>query len=164
LMGVATARAKAQEAEQQALTVEAEGKAMVMTAKYEIEQEKVRAVVSANQKLEVARIERKAAEQEKQRQILLGQGEATRKRLVMQADGALNQKLEAVVTINAAYAKAIAEYKGAWVPSIVMGGSPGQAAPGSGARNFIDLLMMRAARDLGVDLGVEGRQRTKAKD
>ena len=93
LMVVATARAKAQQAEQEALMAEAEGKANVARARYEEEQKKIRAVVGAQQRLEVGQLDRQAAGEKKQEQILLGQGEAERKRLVLRADGALKQKL-----------------------------------------------------------------------
>ena len=72
LMAVATARAKAQQAEQEALMAEAEGKANVARAKYEEEEKKIRAVVGARQRLEVADLDRRAAAEKKQEQILLG--------------------------------------------------------------------------------------------
>ena len=66
LMAVATARAKAQQAEQEALMAEAEGKANVARAKYEEEEKKIRAVVAAEQRVEVAELDRQAAAQKKQ--------------------------------------------------------------------------------------------------
>ena len=140
LMAVATARAKAQQAEQEALMAEAEGKANVARAKYEEEEKKIRAVVAGQQRLEVADLDRQAAAEKKQEQILLGQGEAERKRLVLKADGALKQKLEAYVQAQKLWANAFAQRQ---VPSLVMGGGgagdtdksttklrPDDAAPG----------------------------------
>ena len=61
LMAVATARAKAQQAEQEALIAEAEGKAKVAREKYKEEQKKVRAIVQAQERLEVAELDKARA-------------------------------------------------------------------------------------------------------
>jgi len=92
-MQVQTARAKALEAEQERITAEANGKAKVMTAQYEKEQEKIKEVVMAEQRLAVAKLDALSAEQTKRKEILLGEGESQRKKLVMAADGALEKKL-----------------------------------------------------------------------
>ena len=87
---------------------------------------------------------KEAAEFEKRKQILLGEGEATRKRLVMQADGALAQKLATLEKINQAYADALAKAQpGALVPALQMGGA---GKGGGSAMNFVDLLTAKAAR------------------
>ena len=148
LMAVATARAQAQQAEQDALTVEAKGKAKVMQAKYEEEERKARAVVQARQKLEVADLDKKAAELEKQKEILLGQGEAERKRLVLAADGALAQKLASLERINASWAEA---YSKRQVPSLMMGAGAG---PDKQTTDFTQMMQLLVASQLGVDLKV----------
>lgn len=164
LMNVATAKAKAAEAEQEALTKEAEGKANVMIAKYEKEEEKVRAVVkaqmdkevaeiNANRELEVAKLQRQAAGEQKKKEILLGEGESARKRMVMAADGALKQKLDAYVKVQEVIWKNISQYKGKWVPEIMLGGN-GSSGNMNGAQNFIDLLLVKTARDLSLDMSV----------
>ena len=185
LMAVSTARANAQKAEQDALTREAEGKAKVMEAKYEEEQKKVRAVVeaqkekevaetaaakelavakqqkliaetNAQREVEVAKLQKDAAESTKQRNILEGQGEAEKKHLIMEADGALKQKLDAYIEVNRLYAEAIAKYTGSWVPSVVMGsGGASGSAPMTGPQSLIDLLTAKTAKDLALDLGVK---------
>ena len=122
-MAIITAKAEAERAIQDAITAEEQGKAKVMTAKYEKEQEKIKAVVDAEKVKEVKVIEAQqkvdvaeqqkleqeqlklAAYEEKLRLIALGEGEAKRKKLVMQADGALQQKLDAWVQVNEAYAR-----------------------------------------------------------
>jgi len=84
--------------------------------------------------------------------------EAQRRQLVMTADGALDKKLEAIVKINERYAEAIQKYAGHWVPNVVMG----QA--GSGANQglaLIDLLTAKTARDLGMDMSVQGQGNTR---
>ena len=150
-MDVQTSIASAKKAEQNAITVEKEGQALAAKARWEQEVIKARAVTESQQKLEVARLDAQAAEQKKREQILLGEGEAERKKLVMAADGALEKKLDAYVKVNELYADAIKGYQGAWVPSIVMGGD-GKAA--SGANDLIELLKVKTARDLSLDVGV----------
>lgn len=149
---VQIALANSKKAEQDALTIAKQGEATAAKAKWEQETIKAKAVTEAQQKLEVAQLGQKEAEAIKQREILLGQGEAERKRLVMSADGALERKLEAYMEVNKLYAKAISDYKGAWVPQVVTGGS---VAAGGGAQQMIDLLTVKTARDLGLDLGIQ---------
>lgn len=160
-MEVQTARAKALEAEQNRITAEATGKALVMTAQYRQEVIKVTAVTLAQQNLEVATLDAKSAEQTKRRDILLGEGEATRKELVMRADGALEKKLEAFVRVSEMYASAIKDYKGSWVPNIVMGGPSGTGnPPGGAALSLVDLLTAKTARDLSLDFKLPGSGNT----
>ena len=148
-MAVQTAMAKAKEAEQNAITVSKEGEALAMKAKWEQEVVKARAVTEAQQKLEVARLERTAAEQEKMKLILLGEGEATRKRLVMGADGALTQKIDALVRINEIWAKEVSKQK--WVPEIMMG----DVKSGNQASDFMNMIMMQKAKELSVDMSMK---------
>ncbi len=168
LMAVATARAKAQQAEQEAMMAEAEGKANVARDKYEEEQKKVRAIVQAQERLEVAELDkasamvqarqrmevaaldRQAAEATKQQEILLGQGEAERKHLVLQADGALKQKLEAYVQAQQLWANAYAQRQ---VPSLVMGGG-GASATDNESTDFAQMMQLLVARQMGLDLTV----------
>ena len=163
IMEVETARANAKKAEQDAKTIEMKGKADVMMSKYEKEQEKIKAVVEAQQQKEVAELHaakelavaklmKMAAAEEKQRQILLGQGESERKRLVMNADGALAAKLEAWKEVNRYYATAMKEYKGQWVPNVVMGGGQGKNV--NAAQSLLDLFMVKTARDLSLDMSI----------
>lgn len=162
IMQVQTAIADSKRAEQKAITVAKEGEADAAKAKWEQEVIKAREVTSAEQRVAVAVLDLEAAELEKKRQILLGEGEAKRRELVMSADGALDKKLEAYVKVNEMFAKAISEYRGAWVPGIVMGSSANGASsganaafPGANAMDFINLLTMKAAKDLSLNLGIE---------
>ena len=171
IMEVETARANAKKAEQDAKTIEMKGKADVMQSKYEREQEKVKAIVEAQQQKEVAELHaakelavaklmKMAAKEEKERQILLGQGESERKKLVMNADGALAQKLEAWKEVNSYYAQAMKDYKGQWVPNVVMsGGQKGQNV--NAAQSLLDLFMVKTARDLSLDMSVRSGKITK---
>ncbi|MDA2923168.1 SPFH domain-containing protein [Acidobacteria bacterium AH-259-L09] len=150
LMAVATAVAKAQQAEQEALMAEAEGKANVAREKYKEEQKKVRAIVQAQQRLEVAQLDRQAAAEKKQEEILLGQGEAERKRLILQADGALKQKLEAYVRAQELWAGAFAQRQ---VPSLVMGGS-GASDTDKATTEFAQMMQLLVASQMGLDLSI----------
>ena len=158
-MQVQTARAQALEAEQRKITAEADGKAAVTTAQYEKEVDKIQAETQARQRLEVARLDALAAEQYKRKQVLEGEGDAEKKRLVMNADGALEMKLRAWVEVQQAYAAAIQGYQGNWVPLYVTGGAS-EKVSGSGATQLIDLLTAKTAKDLSIDLSTSGRDKT----
>jgi len=171
-MAIITAKANAERAKQDALTAEEQGKANVMTAKYEKEVEKERAVVVAEQNKEVAIIRAKqlvdvaeqqkleaeqkklAAAEYKQEQILRGEGDGEYKRLVMEADGALAQKLMTYEAVMNRFAEAIEKQK--WVPEIQMGmTSNGSAVEGgSSATALIDMLSVKTAKDLALDLSL----------
>ncbi|MCK4577776.1 MAG: hypothetical protein KAU50_03230 [Candidatus Marinimicrobia bacterium] len=151
LMAVETARAQAKEAEQKALTAEAEGKAQLTRVRYDKEQAKVAAVVKGEQELEVARLAKQAAEETRQRDIFLGQGEAERKRLVMEADGALAQKLTTYETVMGVWAEAYSQRK---VPQLMMGGSGGGGNPDQSTIDFSQAMQLLVAKQLGLDLTV----------
>ena len=160
IQDVQIAQANALKAEQEAITAAKQGEALAAKAKWEQEVIKAQKVTEAQQKLEVAQLEAQAAEQYKRRQILEGEGEAQKKQLIMSADGALDKKLEAYVAIQKAYASAIEHYQGNWVPSYVSGGG---VQAGAGAQQMIELLSVKAAKDLGLDLGVAGAGTTAKK-
>lgn len=162
-MDVQTSIADAKKAEQRTITVTEQGKANAATAKWEQEKINAKDIAEAEKNKRVAELAAQAAEQKKREQILLGEGEATRKRLVMEADGALQPKLDAVVKMTTGIAEAMAKYPGSWVPQFVFGGNQGSVQhPASGAQTMIDLLTADAARRLGVDLGVAGMGKTAA--
>jgi len=153
IMAVQTAIARAKESEQEAYTVEQKGKATAMQAKWEQETIKAQKVTEAEMRRDVSKLEKEAAEFTKQKEILLGQGEAQRKQLVMSADGALDKKLEAWVEVNKIYADAISKYQGNWVPQIVMAGKDGSGnIAGGGAQQLIDMLSAKTAQDLSLSL------------
>jgi len=164
MMKTVAAKAEAEKSQQDRLTAEAQGQANVMTAKYEAEVEKERAVVEARkrkevaeteatQRLEVAKLDRTAAEEYKQMQILKAEGDSEYKRRVMQADGALAQKLDAWIDVNKRYAQAIENYKGNWVPNLVMGGGAGSTGT-MGSQDLINLLTAKTAQELALDLSL----------
>lgn len=161
---VQIAIANAKKAEQDALTIAKQGEATAAKAQWEQETIKAREVTKARQEKEiaelhalktkeVAKLEKEAAEFTKQKEILLGQGESERRRLVMTADGALQAKLDAYVNVNQKYAEAIQNYKGNWVPTTVFGQSQGGSV--NGANALVDLLTAKTARDLSLDHGIK---------
>jgi|SRR3989344_699904 len=177
-MGIITAKANADRAQQDAITSEAQGKKNVTVAKYEKEVDKERAVVDARREAEVAVIaaqrevdvaekqkleaeqKKLAAVQYKQEQILRGEGDAERKRLVIEADGALEQKLATYTVVMGKFAEEFSKQK--WVPEVSMGGggSSGENR-GNEAANLIGLLTAKTLRDLGLDMSVPQGATTK---
>jgi len=172
-MAIITAIANAERAKQDAITSEEQGKANVMTAKYEKEvikeqaivdaqRAKEVAVIEAQQKVEVARQQQLEAEQKKlaaaeykQEQILRGEGDGEYKRLVMEADGALQQKLETYQRVMGYFASAVEKQK--WVPEIQMSGG-GQGGGGDAAMALIEMLSVKTAKDLALDLDVSNKK------
>ena len=150
-MQVQTSMAQARQAEQERITSEQRGQATATEARWRQEAIRAESVTAAQRRLDVARLAAQEAEQYRRAEILRGEGEATRRRLVMQADGALQQKLEAWVQVNQSYAEHFAQYGGSWVPQVQMGG--GGAGNANGATGLMDLLTIQTARQLGLDLG-----------
>ncbi|MDO8516955.1 MAG: SPFH domain-containing protein [Nanoarchaeota archaeon] len=153
IMEVQTAMAEAKKAEQRAITVTKEGEANAAKSKWEQEVIKAKMVTEAQQKLEVAELDRKAAEQTKQQQILLGQGEAERKRLVMSADGALEKKLETYADVMKTFATEFAKQK--WVPeTLLMTGGESGGKQYSPVMDMMNMFMVKTARDLNLDMTI----------
>ncbi len=168
-MAIITAIANAERAKQDAITSEEQGKANVMRAKYEKEvlkeqavvdaqRKKEVAVIAAEQNVEVARQQKLEAEQKKlaaaeykQEQILRGEGDGAYKRIVMEADGALAQKLETYERVMERFASAIEKQK--WVPEVQMGNA--STSGGSSAMTLIEMLSVKAAKDLSLEMKIK---------
>lgn len=164
-MAVETAKAEAEQARQEKLKAEAQGKMMVTKAQYEKEQEKIRAVVDAEKAkavkvlegerlLEYAKLEKAAAEQTKQKNILEGQGLAEKRRLVLAADGALKQKLATYLEAQKVWAEAYSNRK---VPSYYIAGGGGEGQTGNldfETQQFMKMLNVLTAQALGLDLDI----------
>lgn len=149
IMSVQTAIANAKRAEQDAITAQKQGEADAAKAKWEQEVVKAKAVTLAEQELAVQDLNTKKAASYKQQQILEGEGDAAKKRLVMQANGALEQKLDAWVKAQQMWADAFKNYQGNLVPLYQSGGAnPGRNA----AQDFMEMLMMKTAKDLNLNL------------
>lgn len=147
IMQVQTAIANAKRAEQEALTTAKQGEADAAKAKWEQEVIKAKMVTEAESAKAVAELAVQTAELQKRKLILEGEGEAAKKRLVMQANGALEQKLDAWLQSQKYWSEAFANYKGSFVPQVQTGG-----AGGGNALNFMELMGIKAAKDLSLDL------------
>lgn len=159
-MQVQTARANAQAAEQDAITVAKRGEANAAEAKWKQEVIKAQLVTEAQQKLEVAKLEAATAEQYKKKKILEAEGDAEYKRKIIVADGALTQKLAAIVEMNRDAWTAIGNYKGNWQPQVVMGGVGNGGKDGtnvSGVQQMLGLITTKFAHDLALDFSVKGK-------
>jgi hypothetical protein len=154
---VQLAIAQALKAEQDAITAEKNGMATAAKAKWDQETVKAQQVTEAEQKRDVAKLNREEASFYKEQQILIGQGDAERKRLVMTADGALDQKLETYRIVQGYWAKAFGDYQGAMVPSIQMGGAGAGTTSAGSAQNLVELLTAKTAKDLTLDKSVVGK-------
>lgn len=167
-MGIITARANAERSKADAIAAEQAGKEAVVKAQYLKETEKAQAIVeaekiqavaviAAEQKVEVAKQvaleaeqKAKAAEFYKIEQIKIGEGDAERKRLVMEADGALEQKL---ATYKAVMTTGFIELgKQKWVPEVQMNSTGGQSTGSSNVAAMIDMLSAKTAKDLSLDI------------
>ena len=163
-MKIQTAIAGSREAEQRAATAEQNGKADAMKAKWDqevlkakevtkAEQDKAVALTKAQQEKEVAELAKQAAEFKKQANILEGEGEAKRAELMMRANGYLPEKLEAWERVVSKGYEQMGKQQ--WVPTYYVGGN-GSTPNGSAATNeFMQLMQLNAARNLGLDMSVK---------
>ena len=152
---VQTAIAQAKKAEQQAITVAKQGEAAAAEAKWKQEVIKAEQVTKAEQERAVAELNVKTAELNKRTAELQGEGEAAKRRAIMNADGGLEKKLDAYVKVQEIWAGAFKDHSGAMVPSIVMGnGSSGNAVGNTNA--LVDLLTAKTAKELALDVGIRG--------
>lgn len=151
IMQVQTAMANAKRAEQEAITTEQQGRADAAKSKWEQEAINAKEIAEAEKQLQVARLSAQQAEQYKREQILRGEGEAAYKRLVMQADGALEQKLEAWKHAQTVWADAFAKRQGNVVPEVVFGGN-GAGVSTNANQMMMEMLAIKAARELSLDL------------
>ena len=180
-MAVMTAKAKALEAEQDKMTIEAEGKARVAKSEYaelekkivvivQAQRDKEQAIINAEKKKEmeliakqeatiqaeklrdVAALDAAAAAEEKKANTLRGEGEASRKRAVFLADGALELKAHTWLQAQEIYAKEFGKQK--WVPEIQMG-QAGAGTGGDAINQFMQILGTKAAKDLAYDTNMQ---------
>lgn len=154
-MAIATSKAEALVAQQNAKTSAAEAEARIAKVQADLNAKKEEAVIEAQKRMEVAALDMKAAESLKRKAILEGEGEAEKKRLLMSADGALNPKLDAFVEVQKAWADAWAKNGASVVPAYISGGS---GTTPSGVQNLMDLMTISNAKALGLDLSIQGKR------
>ena len=162
-MNIITKQAQAKEANARAIKAEAEARAQVAetrateeVAKTEkivrAEADKAETILQAEKRRDAAKLDEETAQFEKAANILRGQGESERRRLVMQADGALDKKLKTWLEAQKAYATALSNAQpGALVPTVVMGSSDSSKTR-STATDWMQLMMIKSARDLALDM------------
>jgi hypothetical protein len=143
-------------AQQQAISAKAEGERNLITIEYEQKQEQTRQVVQAETQVKLAqqdkekqRIAAEAAELEARKIKTLADATAYEKQRVMTANGALEQKLDAYKSVQKYWADAFMNYGGNMVPLYQSGGS---GTGTNAATNFMDLMMMKTAKDLNLDM------------
>lgn len=144
-------------AQQQALTAKAQGEAKLVTIEYEQKQNQTKQVVAAQTQVQLAQqdlekqaIQEKAALKEASKIKILADAYAYEKQRDIQANGALEQKLEAYITVQKYWADAFGKYQGNIVPMYQMGGSAN-----NGGVNFMDIMGAKAAKDLSIDLNTK---------
>ncbi len=179
IMAVQTAIAETKTAEQKTQTVAAQGEAKAKEAEWAqkvltaqattlADQEKQVAVTKASmeyevamkqaqRELEVAQLATQQAEQRKLAAILEGEGEAEARKLIMEADGALQKKLDAWVVVNGQNAMALGNYQGNLVPQVIFGGSGDHAATTAGVPDLLGMFAVKTAKDLGIDMSVPSK-------
>ena len=163
LMDVQKAKAMAQKAEQEAITAEKEGLAKIAVAKAEQEALKIKdvvqaqkvkevAVIEAQKSLEVAKLDRLAASEYKEAKTMRAEADANAARKLIQADGALKQKLQTYENVMKSWADAYTKQRP--TPDIVIGGDTKKGS-GNAAEQFMNLLSIKALKDLSLDMNVK---------
>lgn len=166
-MEVQTSMADRKKAEQESLTVDAQGRAKVAKEKWAQEEIRVQQSAKAQRdsevaeirglaQLKVAELDRKAAEQEKAATILRAEGAAKAAQMRMKADGALTQKLEALKYVHKAYAEAIGKHKGAQTVFVSGNSKNAGALAGSlpGLQELVQSNLAIVSSQLGAKLNV----------
>lgn len=148
-MAVQTSMAEARQAEQRKFTVEQQGQAEAAKAKWDQEVVKAKYVTEAQQKLEVARLNNETAEQDRQALLKRADGEATYRKKLMEADNALERRLNAQVEIAKANAEALSKMQVPIVPSTVFGDTGGK--DNNSAATLLNLLTIQAAKSVGLE-------------
>ncbi|MEM6963512.1 MAG: SPFH domain-containing protein [Bacteroidota bacterium] len=151
-------------AQQEAMTAEAEGRKALVEIEYQEKQVQTQKVVQAETEVRLAekdkekqRIALEAAKLEAQKIKALAEAEAYAKQKVMQADGALEKKLEAYKEVQALWATAFQNYQGDLVPKFQTGGG----SKGNAGLDFMEIMGAKAAMDLNLSTKVKTNKKRK---
>lgn len=142
IAAVQVSLSQAKQAEQNAITAAENGKAAAAKAKWDQEALKAKAVTEAEQIRDVAKLAKETAELTKAKLIAEGEGESTKRKLIMAADGALNQKIDRDIQVAKIWADAYAKQRP--TPDVTFGGGS------SSSSDLGSLMMMSAARTAGI--------------
>lgn len=145
-MRIQTKIAEAESARQDAITSEQTGLASAAKARWEQETIKAKEITKATQEKEIAALDLDTAKLQRDATITRAEGEAKAKKLVMEADGALEKKLAAYVEVATKQAVEIGKQR--WVPNVVMGSNGASSSPGL---DIMSMLAVKAAQDLALD-------------
>lgn len=129
-------KAQAVAAQQEAIRLEEQGKAVAMQAKWEQEKVKIVAVTKAQQEYEVARLEAQRAAEEAKKIKAQGEAEAAAARAKVSAGLSPEIKAQIEKETKIGVAQALANIK---LPTIVMAGG---STTGNSAMDAIGLKMM----------------------
>ena len=134
--------------EQQSQKIKAE--TVKIVAETKAHQEKEVAIIKGEQRLSVANLEREAAEQEKLKQIALGEGEARRRELLIKADNLEELRLNIYKEVMLQFASEMGKQK--WVPDMIVGGqtTPSGGSSSAGISNIMNMLSLMIANQLRI--------------
>lgn len=157
----ALSRQSLMKAQQEALTKKAEGERELVEIEYSTKKDQTKQVVEAETKVRVAeqdklqqKIQAEAAELEARKIKTLADADAYKKRTTIQANGALELKLQTWLEGQKYWADAFGKYQGNVSPQIVTGNTGG--TNGNAAMNLMDIIAAKSARDLALDLKAKG--------
>lgn len=146
-------------AQQEAMTAEAEGRKRLVEIEYEEKQKQTQALVNAETEVKLAvqdkekqKIALEAARLEAQKIKALADAEAYSKTRMMQADGALDKKLQTYQSVQETWAAAFKDFKGDLVPQFQTGAGTNSSNAGL---DFMQIMSAKAARDLSLQLDVK---------
>jgi len=149
-------------AQQEELTAAAEGRRQLVEIEYKEKQIQTQQLVEAETSVRLAEkdkekqiISLEAAKLEAARIKELAEANAFKKKKIIEADGALEKKLNAYIRTQEMWAKAFENYTGDMVPQFQTGGSNGNA--GNAGTAFMDLMSAKAAKDLTLDLNINNK-------
>jgi len=142
-------------AQQQSLTAEAEGKKKLVEIEYQQKQEQTKQTVAAQTKVAVAsqnklqmQIEYETAQIEAKKRQTLADVAAYEKKTTIQADNALDKRLDAWKFSEEKKWEAFGKFQGNLVPQI----QTGSTGNSNNALNFMELMSAKAAKELAVDV------------
>jgi hypothetical protein len=142
-------------AQQKRLTAEAQGEQKLVEIEYVQKQQQTIQVVKAQTLVELAKqdlikqeIARQAAEKEAAKIKILADAQAYEKQRLIQADGALEQKLKTYEKVMGYWSTAFSNHNHPLTPTFMMGG---QNNGGNAGTNFMELMNMKTMKDLNLD-------------
>ena len=160
----AVSRQELMTAQQQTLTAKAKGEQALVELEYQQKQDQTKQVVAAQTLVKVAeqdklqqKIQAEAASYESQKRTTLANVAAYEKRTTIQANGALELKLDTWLKSEQFKWEAFAKFQGNLVPQI----QTGNAGSGTNGLNFMEIMGAKAARDLSLDMSIDRTAPTK---